>query len=116
MDGFYVCKIQKLSDNFKTEEKSSEVDGLEQEVGAEEIVDAKHNKSPLKSNAAASGKKKGGKKRHMKSQAESATKKVKSEKLSIPPTPANKTQGKDKKKTLGAKMTKPRRQNRETMT
>ncbi len=114
MDGFFVCKIQKLSDKIKTEGGPSDVDVEEGPSGNAERLDADDKIKPLKKKIAGSGKKDN--KKRSRPEAEFPTKKkAKSDKVSIPPTPASKSEKKSGKKTLSAKMTKPRRLNPETM-
>ena len=103
MDGFYVCKIQKLSDkipgktkNAETEEKvAEEVKEKVTETSKEEM---KKSKGPQKGRKD----KKKGKKRS--ANEVTAEKSKGGGKISIPPT-----QPKQKKKKLNAKMSKPRR-------
>jgi ribosomal RNA methyltransferase Nop2 len=112
MDGFFVCKIQKLSDKIKTEGEPSDVDV--EEGGNAERLDADDKIKPLKKKISGSGKKDN--KKRSRPQAECPTKKkAKSDKVSIPPTPARKIEKKSSNRTLSAKMTKPRRLNPETM-
>mmetsp|Transcript_20061 Transcript_20061/g.29765 ORF Transcript_20061/g.29765 Transcript_20061/m.29765 type:complete len:601 (+) Transcript_20061:59-1861(+) len=93
MDGFFVAKIQKLSDrkpedSLEPQEKQEIDDEAEKEVKAHE-----ENKQKRKAD---------GKPIHIK---ENSKKKVRSEHLSIPP----KKQNQGKKKKTNAKVTKPRR-------
>lgn len=108
MDGFYVCKIQKLS---------NKIPGETQPVEGEEIQVEEVEKEPKTSNDAEVAKpkkqdskkghhdKKRGKKRRGADKEEKPKKKSKAEKISVPP-PKQKQQ---KKKKLNAKTLKPRR-------
>jgi hypothetical protein len=113
MDGFYVCKIQKLSDNIKIEEDAGEVDGVEIDADdtEREVVDQK--KSNAKKTIPAQGKK-GNKKRPTKEEGGSKKKKPKSDKMSVPPIREKKSLQTSSNRKLSAKMTKPRRRTAET--
>jgi len=89
------------------------VQAVEGEVVGEESADTEASTKPLNTN---SNKGKHGSKKRL-SQSEvgsSSQKKLKSDKMSIPPKQAKTNQGKNSKKTQSAKMTKPRRRNPET--
>lgn len=106
MDGFYVCKIQKLSDKIKTENEDAQggKEKLDKDTDFETIPKNEASKQKEKS----ADKRKPGKKKRSSMQDQSPrTKKPKTEKVSIPPPTNNKKQGKNKKNS--AKMTKPRR-------
>lgn len=99
MDGFYVAKIQKLSDKKKGEEKK--VDGaVDDQVVAKE--EGKKDESKQKKTPQKKGKKrKGGKSE------EEDVQKTKREKISVPPK--NLSNKKKEKQQKNAKITKPRR-------
>ena len=108
MDGFFVCKIQKLSDNIPGKKKEGEGQGQEEVVFKDGAKSTDERDEDTK---------KGGKKesklgkqfKRGRSTADDTTptKKSKTDKLSVPPPKQNQ---KKKKKKLNAKMTKPRRQ------
>jgi IS5 family transposase len=108
MDGFFVAKIQKLSDKRPEDsaEKAEPVPGKEPK--AEAIVankaddDSEEEKPKLRKKV-----KKGGKKRKGGDDQNAQKKKKKGETLSIPPRPAAQPEKKQKK--LNAKTMKPRR-------
>ena len=105
MDGFYVAKIQKLSDKRKGEEekKTAAAEGEKIEDSAKADADRGDN-SDNKSKKKKKGK--GGKKRRDNSAKEDmAAVPKKRPKISAPPT----VQVPSKKKSTNAKMTKPRR-------
>lgn len=108
LDGFYVCKIQKLSDKIPGEEKAREQGVAEEEPVKEETKTEKSVKQDEKKNRS---KKRGKKRRNVSGDddANELKKKKKSDKMSLPP---KKPQQKTKK--LNAKMTKPRRQKVQT--
>jgi len=106
MDGFFVCKIQKLSDNIPGKKKEGEGQGQEEVVFKDGAKSTDERDEDTK---------KGGKKSKLGKQFKrgrstaddtTATKKSKTDKLSVPPPKQNQK----KKKKLNAKMTKPRRQ------
>lgn len=102
MDGFYVCKIQKLSDKIPGQTNNPETeDKLVEEV--KERTSERRKESTTKAKGvqkkAMGGKR--GKKRHP---YEDQTEHNKGGKISVPPT-----KPKQKKKKLNAKMSKPRR-------
>jgi len=100
MDGFYVAKIQKLSDKVKGEAehtKSNEV--IEETPVEEDATNTKDTKKPQKKH----GKK--GKKRKSNVEQDDTDRKEKKNKISVPRRKVNKP----KKVTKSAKMTKPRR-------
>jgi len=103
MDGFYVAKIQKLSDKHKGEEekKTAAAEGEKIEDSAQTDADKGSNKYDNKSKKK---KGKGGKKRRDDSEDKAAVPE-KRPKISAPPT----IQVPSKKKSTNAKMTKPRR-------
>lgn len=103
MDGFYVAKIQKLSDKRKGEEekKTAAAEGEKIEDSAQTDADKGSNKYDNKSKKK---KGKGGKKRRDDSEDKAAVPE-KRPKISAPPT----VQVPSKKKSTNAKMTKPRR-------
>mmetsp|Transcript_13672 Transcript_13672/g.38493 ORF Transcript_13672/g.38493 Transcript_13672/m.38493 type:complete len:630 (-) Transcript_13672:374-2263(-) len=102
MDGFYVAKIQKLSDKKKGEEKKKEDGVVEDQVIAKD--EGKKNENKRKKTPQKKGKKrKGGK-----TEEEDVIRKTKREKISVPPKSLN-SKKKEKKKQQNAKMTKPRR-------
>lgn len=115
MDGFYVCKIQKLSDKIKGENEPLEIDGSNEENAENEdkveggVVGKKKQKSKETGII-----KKGGKKRSSKEE-EMPKKKSKTEKLSIPPPNGKKAKTMMTKKKISAKMTRPRRLKAEKM-
>lgn len=102
MDGFYVAKIQKLSDKIKGEsEPSKKEDGVD-----EEVIPAEEAATKTKNQKKARGK--NGKKRKSNVDELDAERKTKKDKISVPPTrKVNTNKKNDKKK--NAKMTKPRR-------
>jgi hypothetical protein len=102
MDGFYVCKIQKLSDAIPGETKNT---GIE-EKAAQEVEEKPDKKSeaPKQSKEVPKRSKKS-KKRGKKRAAPDEPEKGKEIKISIPPT----MQKQNKKKKVNAKMSKPRR-------
>jgi ribosomal RNA methyltransferase Nop2 len=107
MDGFYVAKIQKLSDKRKGEEdkKQPTEEGVPADV---EVTGAPKEKKPalVEDDNKQSKKKKQGKKRSNESQDDDRQKKAqkKSSKISIPSV-----QPQQKKKKTNAKVSKPRR-------
>jgi ribosomal RNA methyltransferase Nop2 len=102
MDGFYVAKIQKLSDNKKgeSEPKPNENEDDENKIVAEENSDVKKQN---KTHGKKKGKRKGGK---GKDEETNPARMVKRMKVSVPP---KKNLNKKKEKNQNAKMTKPRR-------
>eukprot|EP00537_Pseudo-nitzschia_pungens_P003532 CAMPEP_0172371946 /NCGR_PEP_ID=MMETSP1060-20121228/45369_1 /TAXON_ID=37318 /ORGANISM="Pseudo-nitzschia pungens, Strain cf. cingulata" /LENGTH=630 /DNA_ID=CAMNT_0013097721 /DNA_START=109 /DNA_END=2001 /DNA_ORIENTATION=+ len=103
MDGFYVAKIQKLSDKKKGEEKKKE-DGVVEDHQVIAKDEGKKNENKRKKTPQKKGKKrKGGK-----TEEEDVIRKTKREKISVPPKSLN-SKKKEKKKQQNAKMTKPRR-------
>lgn len=107
MDGFYVAKIQKLSDKRKGEDEKKEATG---EGGNDynEMTDAPKEKKPVvaKDDNKPAKKKQKGKKRRSESEDDDRQKKAqkKSSKISIPAV-----QPQQKKKKTSAKVSKPRR-------
>lgn len=108
MDGFYVAKIQKLSDKRKGEEdkKQPTEEGVPADV---EVTGAPKEKKPAlveDDNKQSKKKKKQGKKRRNESEDDDRQKKAqkKSSKISIPSV-----QPQQKKKKTNAKVSKPRR-------
>mmetsp|Transcript_29101 Transcript_29101/g.58679 ORF Transcript_29101/g.58679 Transcript_29101/m.58679 type:complete len:812 (-) Transcript_29101:51-2486(-) len=113
MDGFYVAKIQKLSDSRKGEEDKKKEDASSNDVEGNE-VEAKGEKSKAENNSKSNenkhknSKKKKGKKRSEASTDEiNAEEKVSKKRAKIS-YPTIKKQNQQKKKT-NAKITKPRR-------
>jgi len=113
MDGFYVAKIQKLSDSRKGEEDKKKEDATSNDVEGNE-VEAKGEKSKAENNSKSNenkhknSKKKKGKKRSEASTDEiNAEEKVSKKRAKIS-YPTIKKQNQQKKKT-NAKITKPRR-------
>ena len=107
MDGFYVCKIQKLSDKVKTENEESQ--GVEEKLDKDANNETTVEKSaPSKQKEKSPHKLKQGKKKRSSPQDKLPTsKKPKTEKVSIPPPSTMKKGGTNKKNS--AKTTKPRR-------
>jgi len=99
MDGFYVARIQKLSDKIKGQNDAS--DPTEKNHDETEQHEVKSETKDSKKKRKTKGKKR---KAVQEVQAEEPLKK---EKLSVPPTKA--PEGKKNKKKMSAKMTKPRR-------
>lgn len=107
MDGFYVCKIQKLSDKIKTESEESQggKEKQDKDIDNEKSVE---KSLPSKQKETSSHKLKAGKKKRTSTPDKlPKSKKPKTEKVSIPPPTTNKKGGTNKKNS--AKMTKPRR-------
>ena len=103
MDGFFVCKIQKLSDKVPGETKPVEgEEAQEEEVDKKSESNVVQDAKPGKRDAKKSKKK--GKKRRSADEEEKPTKKSKTEKISVPPP-----KQKQMKKKLNAKTSKPRR-------
>eukprot|EP00339_Tiarina_fusa_P022281 CAMPEP_0117062722 /NCGR_PEP_ID=MMETSP0472-20121206/43723_1 /TAXON_ID=693140 ORGANISM="Tiarina fusus, Strain LIS" /NCGR_SAMPLE_ID=MMETSP0472 /ASSEMBLY_ACC=CAM_ASM_000603 /LENGTH=676 /DNA_ID=CAMNT_0004782017 /DNA_START=64 /DNA_END=2094 /DNA_ORIENTATION=- len=106
LDGFYVCKIQKLSDKIPGQKK--EIEGSEPSAKTEEVDEASKAKKEARQDSGKKrqevNKQKRGKKRKGTRDDSNISKKKKAEKVSLPPK-----QQKQKSKKLNAKMTKPRR-------
>lgn len=103
MDGFYVAKIQKLSDKRPedTVEEASEVPD-KKEVAMEAEKDTKQEKPNQKNEK----KTKKGKKRTAEDERKAEKRRKKASKISFPPV---QKQTRKKKKHLNAKVTQPRR-------
>eukprot|EP00934_Nitzschia_sp_Nitz4_P007537 Nitzschia sp. Nitz4//scaffold178_size73299//16664//18722//NITZ4_005696-RA/size73299-snap-gene-0.131-mRNA-1//1//CDS//3329539113//7527//frame0 len=112
MDGFYVCKIQKLSDKILTEDENAPAEETEA-AEVEETTTTPMEKKNKGNGKKAKGKK--GKKRSAENGKEESEpkKKPKNDKVSIPPTKPKPK--KAKKTSQSAKMTKPRRLKPEKM-
>jgi len=106
MDGFYVAKIQKLSDKKKGESEQKKTEN-EEAVEKETVAEEETKKDAKKPKKKYGKKRKGGKD---KDQELDAARMVKREKLSVPPRNLNKNK---KKENQNAKMTKPRRKKEE---
>lgn len=103
MDGFFVAKIQKLSDNRPGETKENE----KAEEETEEVSESEEQKEDTTSSKEAGSKEKSKPKKRKRAEEEpKKEKKLKSSNVSIPPT--KQKQGK-KKKQNNAKTSKPRR-------
>ncbi len=113
MDGFYVCKIQKLSDKIKTESDISPGDEEgDKNVDNEAPVESGAKKVRKEKEKSPSKFKKGKKKRVSKEEELPKKKKLKTtEKVSVPPPVSSKSTNKN----ASAKMTKPRRMKPEKM-
>ena len=107
MDGFFVCKIKKLSDKIKGDNESSQVDGeVDNNSGNKTKLDGDLREKPKAKSKQIAEIKKGGKKRPAKTQ-DLPRKKSKTEKLSVPPPVVKKTIKRTKK--VSAKVSQPRR-------
>ena len=104
MDGFYVCKIQKLSDKSKGEDDQPKADAQE-EANVENEVKDKQKERVL-------SKVEGKKKRNARESDTPKNKKVKTDKISVPPAMKNKNAKLTKR---SAKTAKPRRLKPEKM-
>lgn len=115
MDGFYVCKIQKLSDKIKTESEESQggEEGSKSIENENPVDDGAKSKAKEKVKVKSPSKFKMGKKSKRSSKEEELPKKKKpkTEKVSVPPPVSKSTT----KKKVSAKMTKPRRMKAEKM-
>ena len=90
MDGFYVCKIQKLSDMVKSESEESQLGTEEPEKDIDKEMSVEKS-TPSKSKGKSSDKVKAGKKKRSSTPEKSPrSKKPKTEKVSIPPSTNNK--------------------------
>jgi ribosomal RNA methyltransferase Nop2 len=107
LDGFFVCKIQKLSDKIPGEKKAAENSEVSAET--EELGEAAKPKVTTKDSGnkrqEVNKKKRGKKRRGAPADSKISEKKPKAEKVSLPPK-----KPKQNTKKLNAKMTKPRRQ------
>lgn len=101
MDGFYVCKIQKLSDKIKGE--SDEMN----EKGAENTEKASSSAEGKGRDETRSKSKNGHKKKRGAIEVDMPKKKAKTDKISVPPPLPRNSVKKEKK--VSAKLSKPRR-------
>jgi hypothetical protein len=107
MDGFYVAKIQKLS-NKRPEEEAEKATNSDGKPSDPDKVQDEHVESGSETEVPTQKKKrKGSKKRpgRQEREAEKLTKKGKPDRVSVPPP----SQQQSKKRKLSAKVTKPRR-------
>ncbi|KAG7359933.1 nucleolar protein [Nitzschia inconspicua] len=104
MDGFFVARIQKLSDKIKGEDDTSNTKQLKEEG---EMEKTEPEKETTKVTSKGKGKKR--KERSKQPLDVAEPKKAKKEKVSVPPTSKAETKKKVEKNTKSAKMTKPRR-------
>ena len=113
MDGFFVCKIKKLSDKIKGDNESSQVDGeVDNNSGNKTKLDGDLREKPKAKGTKIAEIKRREKKRSAKSE-EVPRKKSKIDKLSVPP-PVIKKNNKTTKK-VSAKVSQPRRLKPEKM-
>jgi hypothetical protein len=106
MDGFFVAKIQKLSDKILSQEDPEEaaVDNEEDEEEMEEVPEkVPEKKKPTKGKKSPFSKKRKGE------TAPAVEEKAKKNKMSIAPGTPTSTKKKSKKTRMNAKMTQPRR-------